>query len=124
MLCLKGTVAHKVIACCNKRLSQQPALGALTFLQNFVAGKANFCSHLLASLVHFTVVKSQAILIICLGVAEVIYHSSWGISAVTLYLLPASKQRNFYLVGYVQAQQLCVWTLLIDRCFDSNDVSV
>ena len=27
---------------------------------------------------HFTVVKSQAILIIRLGVAEVIYHSSWG----------------------------------------------
>ena len=45
---------------------------------SFVAGKANFCSHLLASLVHFTVVKSQAILIIRLGVAEVIYHSSWG----------------------------------------------
>ena len=33
---------------------------------------------------HFTVVKSQAILIIRLGVAEVI-------SAVTLYLLPASN---------------------------------
>ena len=62
----------------NKRLSQQPALEALTFLQSFVAGKANFCSHLLASLVHFTVVKSQAILIIRLGVAEIIYHSSWG----------------------------------------------
>ena len=59
----------------NKRLSQQPALGALTFLRSFVASKANFCSHLLASLVHFTVVKSQAILIIRLGVAEVIYHS-------------------------------------------------
>ena len=27
---------------------------------------------------HFTVVKSQAILIIRLGVTEVIYHSSWG----------------------------------------------
>ena len=62
----------------NKRLSQQPALGALTFLRSFVAGKANFCSHPIASLVHFTVVKSQAILIICLGVAKVIYHSSWG----------------------------------------------
>ena len=61
-----------------KRLSQQPVLGALTFLRSFVAGKANFCSHLLASLVHFTVVKSQAILIIRLGVTEVIYHSSWG----------------------------------------------
>ena len=34
----------------NKRLSQQPALGALTFLRSFVAGTANFCSHLLASL--------------------------------------------------------------------------
>ena len=58
--------------------------GALTFLRSFVAGKANFCSQLLTSLVHFTVVKSQAILIIRLGVAEII-------SAVTLYLLPASK---------------------------------
>ena len=29
----------------NKRLSQQPALGALTF---FVAGNANFCSQLFA----------------------------------------------------------------------------
>ena len=65
----------------------------------------------------FTVVKSQATLIIRLGVAEVI-------SAVSLYLLPASKRRNSYLVGYVQAQQFCVWTLLIDRRFDSNDVSV
>ena len=51
---------------------------------------------------HFTVVKSQAILIIRPGVAEVI-------SAATLYLLPASKfeaeeaDENFYLVGYVQA---------------------
>ena len=98
-----------------RRLSQQPALGALTFLRSFVAGKANFCSHLLESLVHFTAVKSQAILTIRLGVAEVI-------SAVTLYLLPASKRRNFCLVGYVQAQQFCVWTLLIDRHFDSNDV--
>ena len=62
----------------------QPALGALTFLQSFVAGKANFCSQLLASLVHFTVVKSQDILIIRLGVAEVI-------SAASLYLLPTSK---------------------------------
>ena len=92
--------------------------------------KANFCSHLLASVVHFTVVKSQATLlirlevalrssvfIIRLGVAEVI-------SAVTLYLLPASKRQSFYLVGYVQVQQFCVWTLLIDRRFDSNDVSV
>ena len=80
----------------NKRLSQQPALGALTFLRSFVAGRANFCSQLLASLVRFTVVKSQAILIIRLGVTEVI-------STVTLYLLPASKRLNFYLVGYVQA---------------------
>ena len=48
---------------------QQPALGALTFLRSFVAGRANFCSHLLASLVHFTVVKSQAILSI---------PASWG----------------------------------------------
>ena len=101
----------------NKRLLQQPALGAITFLRNFVAGKVNFCSQLLASLVHFTVVKSQAILTIRLGVTEVI-------SAVTLYLLPASKRRNFYLVGYVQAQQFCLWTLYIDRRFDSNDVSV
>ena len=85
----------------NNRLSQLPALGALTFLRSFVAGKASFCNHLLASLVHFTVVKSQAILIIRLGVTEVI-------SAVTLHLLPASKRRNFYLVGYVQAQQFCV----------------
>ena len=69
---------YRIITKKNKRLSQQPALGALTFLRSFVAGKANFCSHLLASLVHFTVVKSQAILIIRLGVAEVIYHSSWG----------------------------------------------
>ena len=53
----------------NKRQSQQPALGALTFLRSFVAGRANFCSHLLASLVHFTVVKSQAILSI---------PASWG----------------------------------------------
>ena len=82
----------------NKRLSRQPTLGALTFLRSFVAGKlANFCRHL-ASVVHFTVVKSRAILIIRLGVVEVI-------SAVTLYLMPASKRRNFYLVGYVQAQQ-------------------
>ena len=51
----------------NKRLSQQPALGALTFLRSFVAGKANFCNQLLASLLHLTVVKSQAILIIRLG---------------------------------------------------------
>ena len=58
----------------NKRLLQQPALGALTFLRSFVAGKANICSHLLASVVHFTVIKSQAILLIRLGVAEVIYH--------------------------------------------------
>ena len=54
----------------NNRLLQQPALGALTFLRSFVVGKANFCSQLLASLVHFTVVKSQAILIIRLGVTE------------------------------------------------------
>ena len=53
----------------NKRPSQQPALGALKFLRSFVAGRANFCSHLLASLVHFTVVKSQAILSI---------PASWG----------------------------------------------
>ena len=53
----------------NKRPSQQPALGALTFLRSFVAGRANFCSHLLASLVHFTLVKSQAILSI---------PTSWG----------------------------------------------
>ena len=87
----------------NKRMSQQPALGALTFSRSFVASKANFCSHLLASLVHFTVVKSQAVLflgsqklfILRLGVAEVI-------SAVTLYLLPASKRQNFYLVGYAR----------------------
>ena len=62
----------------NMRLSQQPALGALTFLRSFVAGKANFCSHLLTSVVHFTVVKSQAILLIRLGVTEIIYHSFWG----------------------------------------------
>ena len=42
----------------------------------------DFCSQLLASLVHFTGVKPQAILIIRLGVTEVF-------SAVTLYLLPA-----------------------------------
>ena len=53
----------------NKRPSQQPALGALTFLRSFVAGRANFCSHLPASLVHFTVVKSQAIFSI---------PASWG----------------------------------------------
>ena len=40
----------------NKRLLQQPALGAIIFLRSFVAGKANFCSQLPASLVHFTVV--------------------------------------------------------------------
>ena len=45
----------------NERLLQQPALGAIAFLRSFVTGKANFCSQLLASLVHFTVVKSQAI---------------------------------------------------------------
>ena len=101
----------------NKRLLQEPALGAMTFLRSFVAGKVNFCSQPLASLVQFTVVKSQAILIIRLGVTEVI-------SAETLYLRPASKRQNFYLVGYVQAQQLCLWTLHIDRPFDSNDVSV
>ena len=44
------------------------------------------------------------------------------ISAVTSYLLPASKRRSFYLVGYVQAQQFCVSTLHIDCRFDSNDV--
>ena len=60
----------------NKRLSQQPALGALTFLRSFVAGKANFCSHLLASLVHFTVVKSKANLSIRFGVIVVIYSKS------------------------------------------------
>ena len=55
----------------NKRLLQQLALGAITFLRSFFfAGKANFCSQLLASLVHFIVVKSQAILIIRLGVTE------------------------------------------------------
>ena len=84
-------------------------------MQSFVAGRANFCIQL-TSLVHFTVVKLQAILIIHLGVTEVIYHSSWVaevISAVTLYLLPASEWRIFCLVGYVQAQQFCVWTLLI-----------
>ena len=75
---------HKNGSLTDKRLSQQPALGALTFLRSFVAGIANFCSQLLTSLVHFTVVKSQVILIIHLGVAEVI-------STVTLYLLPASK---------------------------------
>ena len=74
----------------------RPFAWALTFLRSFVAGKANFHSQLHVSLVHFAIVKSQAILIIRLGVAEVI-------SAVTLYLLPASKRRNFYLVGYVQA---------------------
>ena len=72
----------------NKRLSQQPALGALTFLRSFVAGKASrICSALHAQEVHYrcmhacTVVKSQAILLVRLGVAEVIlviYHSSWG----------------------------------------------
>ena len=65
-----GALRHRVIT--NKRLLQQPALGAITFLRSFVAGKANFCSQLLASLVHFTVVKSQAILIIHLEVTEVI----------------------------------------------------
>ena len=64
----------------NKRLSQQPALGALTFLRSFVAGKANFCSHLLASLVHFTVVKSQAI-----------YHLSWGRRSYSSFLLGSQK---------------------------------
>ena len=61
-------------------LKQEAVTTACTrgFLRSFVAGNANFCSHLLASLVHFTVVKSQAILIIRLGVTEVIYHSSWG----------------------------------------------
>ena len=71
----------------NKRPSQQPAFGALTFLRSFVAGKANFYSHLLSSLVHFTVVKSQAILIIRLGVAEVIYHSSCG-GRLYIFCLP------------------------------------
>ena len=74
----------------------------------------------------------------CGLIASYFNHSSWGsqklfiirlvvaevISTVTLYLLPASKRRNFYLVGYVQAQQFYAWTLLIDRRFDSNDVSV
>ena len=110
-----------------KRLSQQPALGALTYLQSFVAGKANFCNHLLASLVHFTVVKSQAILIIRLGVTEVIYHSSWGHRSYfhRNFISSASfKRRNFYLVGYAQAQQFYVWALLINCCFDSYNVSV
>ena len=55
---------------------------------------AKFCcrqSKLLQSpsrtVVHFTVVRSQAILFIRLGVSEVI-------SAVTLHLLPASKRQN------------------------------
>ena len=84
--------------------NMQPALGALTFLRSFVAGKANFCSQLLASLVHFTVVKSQDILIIRLGVAEVI-------SAVSLYLLPTSKWRKFLprliCSGFVTEFRLC-----------------
>ena len=83
----------------NKRLTQQPALESLTFLRSFVAGKANFCSHLLASLVHFTVVKSQAILIIRLGVTEVI-------SPVTLYLLPAFLPR-WICPGFVTGFRLC-----------------
>ena len=56
----------------NKRLLQQPTLGDISFLRSFAAGKANFCSQLLASLVHFAVVKSQAILIIRLGVTELL----------------------------------------------------
>ena len=91
---------------------------ALTFLRSFVAGKANFCGHLLASVVHFTVVKLQAILIIHLGVTEVIYHSSWGRRSYFCCNFISS------LVGYVQVQQFCVRTLLIDRRFDSNHVSV
>ena len=76
---MDGQTCHAwLLASFNKRLSQQPALGALIFLRSFVAGKVNFCSHLLASFVHFTVAKSHAILIIHLGIAEVIYHSSWG----------------------------------------------
>ena len=91
--------AHYFVLKMNKMLSQQPALGALTFLRSFVAGKANFCSQLLASLVHFTVVKSQAILIIRLGVTEVI-------SAVTLYLLPAFLPR-WICPGFVTGFRLC-----------------
>ena len=75
----------------NKRLSQQPALEVLTFLRSFVAGKANFCSHLITSLVHFSVVKSQAILIIRLGVAEVVYHSSWGHRRYLSFVLGSQK---------------------------------
>ena len=65
------TVTHTDLRIETSRLSQQPALGALPFLRSFVAGKANFCSHLLAPFVHFTVVKSQAVLfVIRLGVTE------------------------------------------------------
>ena len=60
-------------------------------LRSFVAGKVNFCSHLLASLVHFTVVKSQAILVIRLGVAEVIYHSFWGGRSYLSFVLGSQK---------------------------------
>ena len=98
----------------NKRLSQQPALGALIFLRSSVAGKANFCSQLLASLVHFTVIKSQAILIIRLGVAEVI-------SATTWYLLPDEISTSLDMFKH---NNFACGLQLIDRRFDSNDVSV
>ena len=112
----------------NKRLSQQPAIGALKFLRNFVAGKANFCSYLLASLVYFTVVKMQAILIIRLGVAEVIYHSSWGRRSYFRrnFISSASFKTTKFLPRWICSGTtiLRVEFLLIDRRFDSNDVSV
>ena len=48
-----------------------------TFLRSFVAGNANFCNHLLSSLVHFTVVKSQAILIIHLVACAAAGHDNY-----------------------------------------------
>ena len=62
--CLNRIAVHHACDGEFERPSQQPTLGALTFLRSFVAGKANSSAvrQPLASLVRFTVVKSQAML--------------------------------------------------------------
>ena len=76
---LPGT---KLMAGCNinKRLSQQPALGALIFVRSFVACKANFCSHL-ASVVHFH----------CGKIASYFTHSSWCRRSYLSFVLGSQK---------------------------------
>ena len=63
------------------------------------------------------VLGSQKLFIIRLGVADVI-------SAVTLYLLPALKRQNFYLVGYVSGHNNFACGLCLSIVAGSNDVSV